>query len=279
MLDRSRLGVFLLAFSALTTQSWAQGVTVSLSPAYAQLVPGQSLSLIATVAGSQNTDVKWQVDNVDGGTTAAGTVSADGKFIAPGSVPALASATITAVSLADPTASATATVTLLGQPATGSTYFVAPNGNDANSGTASSPFRTIQHAAGIAAAGDTVLVRQGTYNELVAPASSGNASQGYVTISAYPGETATIDGTGLPIPGGQNGLVTLKNASCPTGISKTFSALKRAPRGNWPPSPHPPVTPLFKMGSVSGRGRLPCPRAARCVAGPFLRLEAISRTI
>ena len=71
--------------------------------------------------------------------------------------------------------------------------------------------RHIQFAATLAQSGDTVLVRQGIYRELVSPPASGNATRGFITFAGYPGETATIDGTGLPIPGGQSGLFTISD--------------------------------------------------------------------
>ena len=43
------------------------------------------------------------------------------------------------------------------------TYYVATTGSDSGPGTQSQPFRTIQHAADIVNAGDTVLVSDGTY--------------------------------------------------------------------------------------------------------------------
>ena len=48
-----------------------------------------------------------------------------------------------------------------------SSYYVATNGNDANPGTLSQPWRTIQKAANTVSAGDTVYIREGTYNEYV----------------------------------------------------------------------------------------------------------------
>jgi hypothetical protein len=42
-------------------------------------------------------------------------------------------------------------------------YYVAPNGSDSNVGSEVSPFRTIQRAADIVRAGDTVIVEDGTY--------------------------------------------------------------------------------------------------------------------
>jgi cellulose synthase/poly-beta-1,6-N-acetylglucosamine synthase-like glycosyltransferase len=42
-------------------------------------------------------------------------------------------------------------------------FYVAPNGDDANAGAANAPFRTLQHAADVVRAGQTVCVRAGAY--------------------------------------------------------------------------------------------------------------------
>jgi hypothetical protein len=204
--------VFYAAAISLAGSAEAQ-VSVAVSPPYVQLQPGQGTSFAAAVTGSTNTGVTWQVNNTNGGATAIGTITPDGVFTAPTNLPSPASITVTAVSAAQQGASATATITMVAQPSSGTTYYVATTGSDANPGTAASPFRTIQHAANVAVAGDTVLVHAGIYKELLEPPHSGNASQGYIIFSSYPGETATIDGTGLSIPQGQWGLVTLANAS------------------------------------------------------------------
>ena len=102
---------------------------------------------------------------------------------------------------------------LLAQPAHCTTYYVSTSGKDTNSGTITSPWLTIQHAANSVKAGDTVYVRAGVYKEVVSIPSSGSASGGYITFSSYPGELATIDGTGLAIPNGQWGLVTIETQS------------------------------------------------------------------
>jgi hypothetical protein len=200
----------LCAAAAARAQS---GVSVALSTMYAQMVPSQAMAFSATVTGSSNTGVTWQVNNATGGSAASGTITPAGVFTAPAALPSPASVTVTAVSQADPAASATATITLLSQAAAGTTYYVATTGSDSNRGTQDAPFRTIQHAATVAVAGDTVLVAAGVYNELVAPPHSGTATQGYITISAVPGADAVIDGTGLSVPDGQWGLMTLKNSS------------------------------------------------------------------
>jgi hypothetical protein len=43
------------------------------------------------------------------------------------------------------------------------TTYVAPGGADTNPGTLDLPFRTISHAVGVSATGDTIAVRGGTY--------------------------------------------------------------------------------------------------------------------
>ena len=83
--------------------------------------------------------------------------------------------------------------------AAASTYVVAPSGNDSNPGTEALPWRTIQKAAATLQAGDTVLVRAGTYAERVIPQASGAAGQP-ITYAAYPGESPVLDGTGLAVP-------------------------------------------------------------------------------
>lgn len=74
------------------------------------------------------------------------------------------------------------------------TYYVAKNGSDSNSGSASAPWLTIGHAALEAQAGSTVYVGAGTYNESVTFANSGTSSSPIV----FNGQGAAIvDGTGV----------------------------------------------------------------------------------
>jgi parallel beta-helix repeat protein len=81
----------------------------------------------------------------------------------------------------------------------GGTYYVATTGSDANPGTESLPWRTIQKAANTLAAGDTAYIRAGTYSEPISPQNSGTEGS-FITYANYPGEVATIDGTGVDIP-------------------------------------------------------------------------------
>ena len=59
----------------------------------------------------------------------------------------------------------------------GTIYYVATGGSDSNPGTSALPWATIQKAAGVMKAGDTVIVRPGTYTGQVTVAKSGD-SQG-----------------------------------------------------------------------------------------------------
>ena len=88
---------------------------------------------------------------------------------------------------------------LFAKVAIGGTYYIAPTGSDGNSGTAAAPFRNIQKAADIVNAGDTVIVKDGTYTdhdsddyvvEIARSGSSGN----YITFRSENKWGAVIDG-------------------------------------------------------------------------------------
>ena len=66
---------------------------------------------------------------------------------------------------------------------TGQVIHVAKNGNDANAGTAASPYLTINHAAQVAQPGDTVLIHAGLYRETVKPARGGTDEAHRITYT------------------------------------------------------------------------------------------------
>lgn len=72
-------------------------------------------------------------------------------------------------------------------------WFVSPSGSDSNAGSVSAPFKTIQHAANIAQAGDHVEIRAGTYHEDVVPQHSGTLGSPIV-FEAYNNEPVTVTG-------------------------------------------------------------------------------------
>ena len=90
-------------------------------------------------------------------------------------------------------ASPAVTVTVVSVPAacTGN-YYVATTGADTNSGSAASPWRTITKAADSVAAGQTVCVRAGTYNEEVRMKTSGTSSA-RITFVGENAQTTIVD--------------------------------------------------------------------------------------
>jgi hypothetical protein len=89
-------------------------------------------------------------------------------------------------------------------------WYVSKSGSNSNPGTLASPFLTIGYALTKAAAGDTIFVETGTYNERLIPPTTGKS--GYpITIQNYNGESVTVDGTG--ISAGGSGLVYINNVS------------------------------------------------------------------
>ena len=74
------------------------------------------------------------------------------------------------------------------------TYYIATNGNDANAGTITAPFRSLQKGWSVISAGDTLYVRGGTYtisSQQVLNGKSGTASA-KINLFAYPGEKPVI---------------------------------------------------------------------------------------
>jgi hypothetical protein len=74
------------------------------------------------------------------------------------------------------------------------TYYVATTGSDSNSGTAASPFRTIEHGVTPLRPGGTLLVKNGTYTAGWGPGMppAGTSWASPVTLKAYPGHRLVI---------------------------------------------------------------------------------------
>lgn len=86
--------------------------SVSIDPAQATLVTGDSQQFTATVkgTGTQNSEVTWTVNGVNGGNAKVGTISRHGLYVTPFPIPE--SVVVKATSKADTTKSATAVVHL-----------------------------------------------------------------------------------------------------------------------------------------------------------------------
>jgi alpha-L-arabinofuranosidase len=72
---------------------------------------------------------------------------------------------------------------------------VASNGNDANPGRPTAPFRTIQHAADLAQPGDVITVHEGVYRERISPPRGGESDTKRIVYQAAPGEKVEIKGS------------------------------------------------------------------------------------
>jgi hypothetical protein len=86
-------------------------IAITMSPTSATVSAGGTAQFQATVAGSSNTTVQWEVNQVAGGNAQAGTISTTGLYTAPATTIAL-QVTVTAVAAADPTKTANANVTV-----------------------------------------------------------------------------------------------------------------------------------------------------------------------
>jgi parallel beta-helix repeat protein len=73
---------------------------------------------------------------------------------------------------------------------------VATTGNDVNLGGQSQPFRTIKKGISVLQPGDTLYIRQGTYEERISPTimtiPAGTSWVNAITIAGYPGETVIL---------------------------------------------------------------------------------------
>lgn len=75
---------------------------------------------------------------------------------------------------------------LIASPAWAATYYVATNGSNTNAGSSAAPFQTIQKGLSVLSAGDTLVIRNGTYSgssNSLANLPSGSAGN-YITIMA-----------------------------------------------------------------------------------------------
>lgn len=85
---------------------------------------------------------------------------------------------------------------LLAASAHATTFYVATTGNDQNAGTQAAPFKTIAKGLSVMGTGDTLYLRQGTYNESINSNSvtipTGTSWANAPVIASAPGETATL---------------------------------------------------------------------------------------
>ncbi len=96
-------------------------------------------------------------------------------------------------------------------------YHVAVNGDDVNSGSQSTPFQTIQHAANLARPGDTITVHEGVYRERINPPRGGTSDTQRITYQAAPGKKVMIKGSEVV-----TGWETVKNDTWKVVLPNSF---------------------------------------------------------
>src|SRR5215468_7809835 len=69
--------------SAMSIKIGASGILVRITPAGAQLRPGETVQFKATVTGTTNSNVVWRVNSAPGGNATVGTISTTGLYTAP----------------------------------------------------------------------------------------------------------------------------------------------------------------------------------------------------
>ena len=109
---------------------------------------------------------------------------------------------------------------------------VAKNGNDGNSGTASSPLLTIMAAAEIAWPGDVITVHRGIYREEVNPPRGGTSDDSRIVYQAAPGEPVEIRGS-EPVTGWEKDGEDVWKTEIPNTLFGDFNPFADVVSGNW----------------------------------------------
>jgi hypothetical protein len=91
-----------------------------------------------------------------------------------------------------------------GEATSPSTWYVSPTGNDRNSGNITHPFQTLQKAIDTSRNGDTIYLREGTYNKISSPITGilinrSGIPDSWYTIAGYPGERVVLNGRGCAL--------------------------------------------------------------------------------
>ena len=109
---------------------------------------------------------------------------------------------------------------------------VATTGSDQADGSAERPLRTINHAAQLAQAGDTVIVHTGEYREWVRPRYGGLSDQRRITYTAAPGAHVIIKGS-EPATGWQLVDGTVWSTTVPNTQFGDFNPFAEEIDGDW----------------------------------------------
>ena len=111
-------------------------------------------------------------------------------------------------------------------------FHVAITGKDTDAGTASAPFRTIQHASDLAQPGDVITVHEGTYRERINPPRGGESDAKRITYQAATGKKVAIKGSEI-ITGWTRVTNDTWQATVPNTLFGTFNPYSDLIKGDW----------------------------------------------
>jgi len=111
-------------------------------------------------------------------------------------------------------------------------YYVSKDGFDFNVGTEEFPFLTIQKAAEVAIAGDTVIVREGVYREWVKPRLGGLSDNNRITYMAAEGEKVVIKGSEI-VKGWENVEGTVWKVEIANSFFGEYNPYATEVEGDW----------------------------------------------
>jgi hypothetical protein len=113
-----------------------------------------------------------------------------------------------------------------------SVFHVATTGSDSSDGSQNQPLRTINRAAELAQAGDSVVVHEGVYREWVRPRRGGLSDQRRITYEAATGEHVVIKGS-EPVTGWEPVEGTVWKVSVPHSLFGSFNPFSEEIDGDW----------------------------------------------
>lgn len=123
-------------------------------------------------------------------------------------------------------------MTLLASAVAAREFHVSVKGDDANSGSASRPFRTISAAARIAQPGDIITVHEGTYRERVSPPRGGTSDRRRIVYQAAPGERVAIKGSEV-VTGWEKAAGDVWKVTLPNSFFGQFNPYTNIIHGDW----------------------------------------------
>ena len=214
-------------------------VSVSVSPASANVKAGGTQQFTATVVGSTNTSVTWSISPATG----AGTISSSGLYTAPAAVTSPQTVTITATSAANTSVKAPVIVNLLATPtvsawptASAISYGQTLASSTLTGGTASVAgtfaWTTPNTAPGVGTQSESVTFSPNAstnYSTVVGTVPVTITPPPSFTLTATPSTLSILQGAGgtstIAVVGanGFTGSVTLAASGLPSGVTASFA--------------------------------------------------------